>query len=87
VIAAISQAIPTLAIAYSPKLRALMKRIGTPRYVLDSAAVSGNDLALLARELWNNKALVRNSIGQKLANEIIPAARRNVDILSNFREP
>lgn len=83
IIAAVSQAIPTLAIAYSPKVGALMERIGMKRYVLDVAHLSASDLTNLARELWRERQTVRGSLTHKLGNDIFPASQRNLDLLDS----
>jgi len=84
VIAAVSQTVPTLAIAYSPKLRALMARLRTERFVLDFNQLSALAITELSQVLWAERATVRRFLAESLKDDVLPAASRNLEILAKF---
>lgn len=81
VIAAVSQAVPTIAVAYSPKARHLMHRLGVSRFALDAGTLRSSDLTALSSELWHDRATIRDSLRRRLDSDVLPAARRNLDLL------
>jgi polysaccharide pyruvyl transferase WcaK-like protein len=84
VIAAISQAIPTLALAYSPKLPALMNRIGLGHFAKDCLPLSVEDVTRLGKQLWSTRSSVRGALEEKMKSDILPAADRNFDVLRRY---
>ena len=84
VIAAVSQSVPTLALAYSPKLVGLMNRLGQKRFVLPCDQLNEARVTHLAQDLWAMRSAVRAALGQKLREDILPAARRNLDALDRY---
>jgi polysaccharide pyruvyl transferase WcaK-like protein len=86
VIAATSQAVPTLAVAYSPKLGALMARLGMERFVLDCTRLDRGDLVEPLQRLWAERESVRDALRQVMEKDILPQAARNFDILARMIE-
>jgi len=83
VIAAISQSVPTVALAYSPKLAALMSRFGMERFALDGIVLSADSLAPRLRNLWQGRTAVRGALTRALVCDVLPAAKRNLDVLAD----
>lgn len=77
VIAATSQAVPTLAIAYSPKLSRLMERLEMGQFALDLARLTVDDLTAMLGQLWGTRLATRATLQKVLSSDIFPAARRN----------
>lgn len=65
-IAALSQYVPTLALAYSHKFQGIMKMLGQDDYVLDST-----DIGLITKkidDLWINKEKIKNELTDKMVH-------------------
>jgi len=81
VIAAVSQAIPVLAIAYSPKLNALMERLGVGEFATDLFALEADTLSDLLMKLWSEKTRIKESLNRIISRDVLPAARENFGFL------
>jgi polysaccharide pyruvyl transferase WcaK-like protein len=84
VIAAVSQSVPTIALAYSPKLLALMRRLGMEPFTLDGINLSADSLLARLRSLWQNRSSVREALAQVLERNVLPLAKLNLDVLARF---
>ena len=87
VIAAVSQGIPTLALAYSPKALHLMRRLNMPERAVSLQHIHGEALAVLVADTWKNRGQIRDKLRNALDNDLLPAARRNVDLLKDHILP
>lgn len=84
VIGAVSQAVPTIALTYSPKFHGLMDRLGLRRFTLDCNRFSADDLCRLAHELWSTRGTVVTTLQRALANDFLPVAERNFGVLIEY---
>jgi polysaccharide pyruvyl transferase WcaK-like protein len=87
-IGATSQCVPTAAVAYSPKFVALAARLGLDAFAtpLYSAEPDAGRFERLFLDLWQARERMREQLRQAMAEEILPAARRNFDILATAME-
>jgi len=88
-IAALSQCVPTVGIAYSRKFRGVMESIGVGRIVADPRSMSAGEVLRLVHTVWNNRAYIREHLIREIPqvkektlslfdeiSEIYPARRR-----------
>lgn len=87
IVAAVSQGIPTMALAYSPRVAGLMERLRLGFYTLHAGRENERALVELASRLWTQRQEVRNTLAQALETELLPAARHNFDLLSGLIQP
>lgn len=81
VISGLSQHVPTLAIAYSPKTTALMRRAGIGEHAIPLTAESVPSIAQRAVALFDARLAARQVIMEAMINDLLPAAKRNLDLL------
>jgi polysaccharide pyruvyl transferase WcaK-like protein/glycosyltransferase involved in cell wall biosynthesis len=87
IIAALSQGIPSLAIAYGSKTENLFRRFGVERHAVSIAEISPDLLAGMAERLWAERDAVRRQLHSALAADIIPAAQASFALFDEFLCP
>lgn len=86
VIAAVSQAVPTIALAYSAKHHGLMSRLGLAQYALDLNNADADTLGKTVAGLWNERDSIRHMLKRVIADKTLPESTRNFEILfDHFR--
>lgn len=65
-IAALSQCVPTIAIAYSPKFRGIMEMLGQERYVIDIKNLSYDKAISKINDAWGNREEIKKELEQKV---------------------
>jgi polysaccharide pyruvyl transferase WcaK-like protein len=78
-IAALSQNIPTVSVAYSKKFHGVMETIGMEKYVADPRIMEQKDILQCINEAFEQRALIKRSLQQKM-----PVVRAR--ILNLFQE-
>jgi polysaccharide pyruvyl transferase WcaK-like protein len=78
-IAALSQGVPAVAIAYSDKFLGVMETIGIPSLVLDARALATNEILHEIDDSFEKRALIRRCLESK-----IPEVRESVLSLFNW---
>ncbi|KPL12075.1 hypothetical protein AMJ85_02080 [candidate division BRC1 bacterium SM23_51] len=81
-VAAVSQAIPTLTLTYSRKFGGLMDRVGMQEFSLDCTRVSPDELCRQVHDIWAARERIAATLRERLTNDILPAAERNLTNLS-----
>jgi len=84
VIAAVSQEVPTLALAYSPKITGLMGRLGMDGFVVEWSELNTDTLVAKTQLLWNSREATRARLRRAFTSDIFPCANRNFDCLADF---
>jgi len=59
---ALSQAVPCMAVSWSPKYRELLAPFGLGRYVVEQDALAGSDMWELFHEAWGRREALRSAI-------------------------
>lgn len=67
VVAAVQAAVPCVGIAYDPKVKSLMERVGQAQYVLNLEGLDSRDVASSLREIYKRRAPVGQQLGEAAA--------------------
>jgi colanic acid/amylovoran biosynthesis protein len=78
-IAALSQEIPTVALAYSHKTPGIMDLFGQKNLVLDSRTAQIKELEATLSRVWQDRDTIRREIGRHLG-AVKDSAQRNLDL-------
>ncbi|MBI2842016.1 MAG: polysaccharide pyruvyl transferase family protein [Armatimonadetes bacterium] len=82
-IAALSQCVPTIAVAYGPKAVGMMELAGQSHWMMHITQVTAEGLFGLIREAWESRHLIRTSLQAKMP-EVFALAERNVEIIKEM---
>lgn len=66
-VAATSLSIPTVAIAYGSKTKAMMDLVGLKEYVIDFKDLDYDYLLQMVKEVWENKQFIKNDLKLKMS--------------------
>lgn len=82
-IAALSQCVPTVAIACGPKFQGIMTQAGQGENVLSVPDLSIRTLFMMAERLWNSRQEARDQL-EKTIPEVKALSARNIAIISEI---
>ena len=68
---ALTEGVPVVAIAYQPKTHGTLRLLGLEQWVIDIEAARGDAVARLVKQLWRERAAVRDQLAQ-----VIPQIQR-----------
>lgn len=83
---ALSQGVPTIAIAYQPKTKGIMRMLGLDRWILDIQDVEDHSITDMMFNLWEVRSSIRNNIESALAPILIEAGSPGAIVAADFKE-
>ena len=75
IIAALSQMIPTLVLGWSHKYFELLRDVGLEQYITDYKNLNKDDLLALSENAWLNRKELRQTLEQKVPEQVYESAR------------
>jgi colanic acid/amylovoran biosynthesis protein len=83
---ALSQGVPTIAIAYQHKTKGIMHMLGQDRWIIDIQAFEEQSLTDLMLNLWEVRNTVRSEIKTALVPILLDSARPGAIVAADFKE-